>query len=916
MTKKLFNDKKGFTLVELLAVIVLLGIIIGISSPTIVNLISSSRSKAKEVSLSNVKKSAILYIKENSKDINWINENDEEYTCIYIEDLINNGSLKRSNVKDLFEDSNIDLSNIAVKVKRDSTTKSISEENIGAPGICTTTINLTTYHTATTNTITASATCATDTGSSNSLSFKLDDGDWSSFASGTTPNTQNKTYTNLKLLTTHTIYTKCSYTKDGKSHYKIVKNNVITANYGTLIINTEPSTCSKTKKISITIPQSETSIDYSLDGKNWKSYTGPFSISQNSIIYARYKNDTNKYRVITKTITTIDSNTPQITGLTTDINSLTHNSVNINYTVSNTSICGTTEYKLTYYPENNPNQKKTIACSNGSCILDKVLKSGTNYLYTLTVTNGNGETTSKGSSFNTRGVVNISFNTNGGTVTASTNYNYKTDSNGIISVSFNKNNNYTSIFHTIPYGQNLGNNGLANYNNPSYLNITRNGYNAKSGEEWFCESGCRNSTYNQDTNYKDTDFCDVSTKDCNITLKVNWIDNIPPTTPTITNPTNGSCTSNSFSLTLKSSDTGSGIAYYQYSYSSSATTTGTDANTQWVTYANSASNTFTTTPFSVARNQPVYVRACDNDGNCSEKSSTNICIVNNLTLTYNNNGGSGCSSKTVTYGQQYGTLCTPSRTGYSFKGWYTALDGGSKITASSTVNVTNNQTIYARWVDDIAPILIIENPHNNEWSTSEFDITYKYSDKGSGIDPDSLQWSLDKKVWYDYGPQEDKKSSYIDKWKEDINRTAYIRICDKDKNCTIKSTVVKIDKTCPTVEIDSTSYQSSSVSKWNVVAKFSDAYLNEETSGYNYCYSGCSADYCCSNKNWYSSSNIINDYKSIEAELDRNFNTVGTNIIFYKACDYAGNCNYYRYECLQKNREAPSCTKISSECHR
>ena len=709
-------NKKGFTLIELLAVIVLLGIIIGISSPTIVSIISNSKAKTREVSIANIKKSAVLYTKENSETVDWVSEDQEEYTCVYLEDLITNGTIKKSTAEELFPDESLD--NIAVKVKRDPITKSISKENIGAPGTCTTNINITTSHTATSDTITANATCETDTGSSNSLSFKLDDGDWSSSASGTTPNTQSKTYTSLKKLTTHSIYTKCTYTKEGKSHYKIVQNNIITANYGTLIINTEPSTCSKTKKISITIPQSETSIDYSLDGKNWKSYTGPFSISQNSIIYARYKNDTNKYRVITKTVTTIDSSTPQITNITAIT---TNNSATVNYTASNTGICGTPSTELTYYPKNNPNQKNTITCSDGTCNIPN-LKPGTTYIYSLTIKNKNGETTRQDGSFNTRGVVNISFNTNGGTVTASTNYNYKTDSNGIISVSFNKNNNYTSIFHTIPYGQNLGNNGLANYNNPSYLNITRNGYNAKSGEEWFCESGCRNSTYNQDTNYKDTDFCDVSTKDCNITLKVNWIDNIPPTTPTITNPTNGSCTSNSFSLTLKSSDTGSGIAYYQYSYSSSATTTGTDANTQWVTYANSASNTFTTTPFSVARNQPVYVRACDNDGNCSEKSSTNICIVNNLTLTYNNNGGSGCSSKTVTYGQQYGTLCTPSRTGYSFKGWYTALDGGSKITASSTVNVTNNQTIYARWVDDIAPILIIENPHNNEWSTSEFDI--------------------------------------------------------------------------------------------------------------------------------------------------------------------------------------------------
>ena len=45
---------------------------------------------------------------------------------------------------------------------------------------------------------------------------------------------------------------------------------------------------------------------------------------------------------------------------------------------------------------------------------------------------------------------------------------------------------------------------------------------------------------------------------------------------------------------------------------------------------------------------------------------------NHFTVTYNDNGGSGCSSssKTVTYGSTYGTLCTPTREGYIFAGWY------------------------------------------------------------------------------------------------------------------------------------------------------------------------------------------------------------------------------------------------------
>ena len=56
------------------------------------------------------------------------------------------------------------------------------------------------------------------------------------------------------------------------------------------------------------------------------------------------------------------------------------------------------------------------------------------------------------------------------------------------------------------------------------------------------------------------------------------------------------------------------------------------------------------------------------------KSCTVVLGVNwktkNYTLIYDNNGGSGCTSKSITYGEEYGTLCTPSRSGYAFVGWF------------------------------------------------------------------------------------------------------------------------------------------------------------------------------------------------------------------------------------------------------
>ncbi len=68
------------------------------------------------------------------------------------------------------------------------------------------------------------------------------------------------------------------------------------------------------------------------------------------------------------------------------------------------------------------------------------------------------------------------------------------------------------------------------------------------------------------------------------------------------------------------------------------------------------------------------------------------------TITFNPNGGSvSTSNKTVTNKSTYGSLPTPTRTGYTFNGWYTSASGGTKITSSSTVNLSANQTLYAQW---------------------------------------------------------------------------------------------------------------------------------------------------------------------------------------------------------------------------
>lgn len=83
--------------------------------------------------------------------------------------------------------------------------------------------------------------------------------------------------------------------------------------------------------------------------------------------------------------------------------------------------------------------------------------------------------------------------------------------------------------------------------------------------------------------------------------------------------------------------------------------------------------------------------------------SSKMSVANRTyTVYFDANGGSvSTDSKTVTYDSTYGTLPTPTRSGYTFDGWYTSASGGTKITSSTTVSLTANQTLYAHWTEPV-----------------------------------------------------------------------------------------------------------------------------------------------------------------------------------------------------------------------
>lgn len=108
--------------------------------------------------------------------------------------------------------------------------------------------------------------------------------------------------------------------------------------------------------------------------------------------------------------------------------------------------------------------------------------------------------------------VYIYYNVNGGTISGN-----GFSGSGTISRYGN------TYFETVNYGSNTGSDGLSNWNNSSWINISRYGYRAVGGAEWKCLSGnCNRSTYSHSSVYNSNDFCNASNGNCSVTLGVNW----------------------------------------------------------------------------------------------------------------------------------------------------------------------------------------------------------------------------------------------------------------------------------------------------------------------------------------------------------------------------------------------------------
>ena len=96
-------NRKGYTLIELLAVILIIGLILGFSTYGIINAFNTSKNKSLTISINSIKEAAETYATEKNDDSSYwldITDKDNKYFCTTIEELMNKGLLdKKANIK-------------------------------------------------------------------------------------------------------------------------------------------------------------------------------------------------------------------------------------------------------------------------------------------------------------------------------------------------------------------------------------------------------------------------------------------------------------------------------------------------------------------------------------------------------------------------------------------------------------------------------------------------------------------------------------------------------------------------------------------------------------------------------------------------------------------------------------------------
>ena len=140
----------------------------------------------------------------------------------------------------------------------------------------------------------------------------------------------------------------------------------------------------------------------------------------------------------------------------------------------------------------------------------------------------------------------------------------------------------------------------------------------------------------------------------------------------------------------------------------------------------------------------MYCYNCSTSDDESTKTYTTTNVSSTPTADYAKSGNGaakitliGNASYGIRYGGKYSNLPTPTKTGYTFLGWYTEPNGqGTKITEDTILSNVNAHTLYANWQINTYTVTYdyrnnIYNQDTSTWilsgNNSHVDNTYSYN---------------------------------------------------------------------------------------------------------------------------------------------------------------------------------------------
>ena len=661
-------NKKGFTLVELLGVIVILALVVGGGVFGIIKLIEKSRGESASISVESIKKAATTYgTEKNNNEDYWVEMTrkgyEGKYFCVTIEELLNKGLLpKDKNLGDIdihtyvgIKKDNITLVNgnpILLKgIPSNDGNTSLTEEQI-IYGVCTGNII---NETITKHPILSGGKSYTD--EIVNISFTDIEGE------------------NIKIKES-----TCSYglTSGNLDHNGTISGN--TCNLDKLKDNTDyyvrvctsteggSTACSDTiSKLTKDIVEpsfnlsDKLKITYNNDnikGDSYYYFKSSINATSNVNVSSCTLNNDNTFNCNNDNTTNINSNAWYKT---------TNKDIELTYSTSGkVNVIARTYDKSNNYAESKKDFNVYKVIFNKG-IADKI-GNGTTDITKICLTDISGTCSIKSPTIEKLGYNVVGWNTNTNATTSSWNANTnKNNVNGTyypivkaktIKVIFYRNassSDSTTATQTFTYGvsgQTFSDKGWTNTGH-TMVGWAKN--RSSTVKDYDTLSGVADTWIN--SHAPNINLYAVWNKD---TYIIKYDANGGTSVPTAQTKVYGA------ELTLtKNTPTRSGYTFDGWNTKSDGSGTNYSAGGKFTTNANTT----------------LYAKW---------KQST-------YTLRYNDNGGSGCSTqtKTITPGNNLGELCTPTRSGYwYFEGWYY---NGTKYTKYTKYNDNSDLTLTAHW---------------------------------------------------------------------------------------------------------------------------------------------------------------------------------------------------------------------------